>query len=118
VILTWDTDDCDIDLWVDDPNGEQAIYNHPRTFQGGRMSSDFTAGYGPEEFLLRDPKPGKYSVRINYYGDRRQTAIGPVTAQVRLITGFGTPAEKEQRLTLRLSESKETSEVGTIEIGN
>jgi hypothetical protein len=118
VILTWDTDDCDIDLWVDDPNGEQAIYNHPRTLQGGRMSRDFTGGYGPEEFLLRDPKPGKYTVRINYYGDRRQTAIGPVTAQVRLITGFGTPAEKEQRLTLRLSESKETSEVGTIEIGD
>ena len=116
VILTWDTDDCDIDLWVDDPNGEQAIYNHPRTLQGGRMSRDFTAGYGPEEFLLRDPKPGKYTVRINYYGDRRQTAFGPVTAQIRLITGFGTPAEKEQRLTLRLSESKETLDVGTIEI--
>jgi len=118
VILTWDTDNCDIDLWVDDPNGEQAIYNHPRTLQGGRMSRDFTGGYGPEEFLLRDPKPGHYTVRINYYGDRRQTAIGPVTAQVRLITGFGTPAEKEQRLTLRLSESKETSDVGTIEIGH
>ena len=117
VVLTWDTDACDIDLWVDDPTGERAIYSHPSTAQGGRMSRDFTAGYGPEEFLLRDPAPGKYTVRINYFGDRRQTTLGPVTAQIRLITGFGTPAEKEQRLTLRLSESKETLEVGTIQIG-
>ena len=116
-VLTWDADSCDIDLWLDDPNGERAMYNHPLTYQGGRMSRDFTGGYGPEEFLLRDPKPGKYTVRINYYGDRRQAALGPVTAQVRLITGFGTPAQKEQRLTVRLAAKQETLEIGTIEIG-
>ena len=117
VILTWDTNDCDIDLWVNDPNGEQAIYNHPRTTQGGRMSRDFTGGYGPEEFLLRNPKPGKYTVQINYFGDRRQTAIGPVTAQIRLITGFGTNAQSEKLLTMRLSEEKENLEVGEFVIG-
>lgn len=116
-VLTWDTDNSDVDLWVDDPNGEQAIYSHPRTAQGGRMSCDFTAGYGPEEFLLRDPKPGKYTVRINYYVDSRQTAFGPVTAQIRLITGFGTPKQREQLLTVRLSEEKENLEVGQITIG-
>ena len=117
MILTWDTNDCDIDLWVNDPNGEQAIYNHPRTTQGGRMSRDFTGGYGPEEFLLRNPKPGKYTVQINYFGDRRQTAIGPVTAQIRLITGFGTNAQSEKLLTMRLSEEKENLEVGEFVIG-
>lgn len=118
VILTWDADNCDIDLWVSDPNGEQAIYSHPRTYQGGRMSDDFTGGYGPEEFLLRNPKPGKYTVKINYFGDRRQTALGPVTAQVRLITGFGTRAQKEQLLTVRLKETEDTLEIGAIEIGD
>ncbi|MEO6992463.1 MAG: VIT domain-containing protein [Lacunisphaera sp.] len=117
VILTWDTDACDIDLWVNDPSGEQAIYSHPRTTQGGRMSRDFTNGYGPEEFLLRNPQPGKYVVRINYFGDHRQTALGPVTAQIRLITGFGTPAEKEQRVTMRLNDKDENLTVGEIEIG-
>jgi hypothetical protein len=117
VVLSWDSDACDIDLWVDDPNGERAIYSHPRTAQGGRMSRDFTQGYGPEEFLLKEPKPGKYTVHINYYGDGRQTELGPVTAQVRFITGFGTPAEQEKRLTVRLVEQKEDLIVGTIEIG-
>lgn len=117
VILTWDADNCDIDLWVDDPNGEKTYYGAPLSHQGGRMSQDFTGGYGPEEFLLREPKSGRYQVRINYFGDRRQTALGPVTAQVRLITGFGTPAEKEQRLTVRLEDNKETIDIGSIEIG-
>jgi hypothetical protein len=117
VVLSWDTDACDIDLWVDDPDGERAIYSHPFTTQGGRMSNDFTAGYGPEEFLIRNPKPGKYTIRINYYGDSRQTTLGPVTAQIRLITDFGTPAQKAKLLTMRLSEKKENLEVGQIEIG-
>jgi uncharacterized protein YfaP (DUF2135 family) len=95
-----------------------AIYNHPRTYQGGRMSRDFTGGYGPEEFMLRDPKAGTYSVKINYYGDSRQTALGPVTVQVRLITGFGTPQHKEQRLTVRLTDEKEALDIGSIKIGS
>lgn len=116
-VLSWDANDCDIDLWVVDPNDETAKYDHPLTYQGGRMSRDFTRGYGPEEFLLRKPKPGKYRVRLNYFGDARQTALGPVTAQVRLITGFGTPAEKEQVLTVRLTDKKEELDIGEIEIG-
>ncbi|MCL2022422.1 MAG: DUF2135 domain-containing protein [Betaproteobacteria bacterium] len=117
VILTWDADNCDIDMWVDDPNGERAMYSRPLTYQGGRMSRDFTGGYGPEVFLVRAPKPGKYTVRINYYGDSRQTALGPVTAQARLITGFGTKQEKEKLITVRLVDRKESLEIGSIEIG-
>ncbi|PTY06659.1 hypothetical protein DB347_11525 [Opitutaceae bacterium EW11] len=116
-VLTWDANDCDIDLWVTDPNGETAKYDFPLTHQGGMLSRDFTGGYGPEEFLLRQAKPGGYRVRINYYGDRRQTALGPVTAQVRLITGFGTPNQQEKRLTVRLKSRQETLDIGNVDIG-
>ena len=115
-ILTWDANDCDIDLWVTDPDGEVAMYNHPLTYQGGRMSRDFTQGYGPEEFMLRDPKPGVYRVQINYFGDSRQTALGPVTAQLRLISGFGTAKQTEKRLTVRLQDNKETLDIGSFEV--
>jgi tetratricopeptide (TPR) repeat protein len=115
-ILTWDADDCDIDLWVVDPSGETAKYDNPLTRQGGRMSRDFTAGYGPEEFIVRHPQAGTYQVKINYFGDRRQTALGPVTVQVRLLTDFGLPTQKEQRITVRLVDPKETLDIGSIEI--
>jgi Ca-activated chloride channel family protein len=114
VILTWDANECDIDLWVKDPNGEVALYSNPLTYQGGRMSHDFTNGYGPEEFMLRDPKPGVYQVQINYYGDRRQSGLGPVTAQVRLIADFGTSKQTEKRLTVRLQDNKETLDIGSF----
>lgn len=117
IVLTWDANDCDIDLWVDDPNGQTARYDYPLTYQGGLMSPDFTGGYGPEEYVLKKAKTGKYTARINYYGDRRQNAFGPVTAQVRFITGFGTSNQQEKRVTVRLKDKQETLEVGAVEVG-
>ncbi|MCL2162391.1 MAG: DUF2135 domain-containing protein [Betaproteobacteria bacterium] len=117
VVLTWDADNSDIDLWVVDPNGEHATHYQPPTYQGGRMSSNFAEGYGPEVFQVRTPKPGKYTVGVKYRGDSRQTALGPVTAQVRLITGFGTRQVKEKLITVRLVKSQESLEIGSIRIG-
>lgn len=116
VVLSWDSDACDIDLWVDDPSGERVMYSHPDSLQGGRISRDFTEGYGPEEFLLRNPQPGKYAVRIDYFGEDSVTALGPVTAQVLVITGFGTADEQEKRYTVILSKEKEQQLVATIDI--
>lgn len=116
VVLTWDADNTDIDLWVTDPNGEKAYYGHQLTYQGGRMSLDFTGRYGPEEFSLKRAKPGKYKVEAQYYGDRRQTVAGPATLQVKLSTRFGLPAQQERTVTLRLKDRSETVFVGEFEV--
>jgi hypothetical protein len=116
VVLTWDADDTDIDLWVTDPNREKAYYGHRLTYQGGRMSPDFTGGYGPEEFSLRSAKPGKYLVEVNFYGHRRQTVAGATTLQVKFVTGFGTPRQEEKLVTLRLRERKDIVAVGEFEV--
>ncbi|MBI3067568.1 MAG: DUF2135 domain-containing protein [Betaproteobacteria bacterium] len=116
VVLTWDADNTDIDLWVTDPNGEKAYYGHRLTYQGGRMSPDFTGGYGPEEFSLRNAKPGKYVVQVNFYGHQRQVVAGATTLQVRFITGFGTPRAQERIVTLRLRERREMVTVGEFEV--
>ena len=117
-VLTWDADNTDIDLWVTDPNGEKAFYGHRLTHQGGRMSADFTGGYGPEEFSLRSAKPGKYRIQAQFYGHRQQIVAGATTLQVRLATRFGTPAAKEQLITLRLKGGGETVFVGEFEVGD
>jgi len=116
VVLTWDADNTDIDLWVTDPNGEKAFYGHRLTYQGGRMSLDFTGGYGPEEYSLKRAKPGKYKVEAQYYGDRRQAVTGPTTLQVKLATRFGTAEQSEQSITLRLKGRQETVFVGEFEV--
>ena len=115
-VLTWDADNTDIDLWVTDPNGEKAYYGHRLTYQGGRMSLDFTGGYGPEEFSLKRARPGKYKVEAQYFGDRRQNVTGPTTLQVRLTTKFGLPEQREQIVTLRLKDRRESVLVGEFEV--
>ena len=53
VVLSWDTDNCDMDLWVTDPKDEKCYYQNTLTYLGGKISRDVTQGYGPEEFMLK-----------------------------------------------------------------
>ncbi|MEH6460829.1 VIT domain-containing protein [Chitinimonas sp. JJ19] len=115
-VLTWDADNSDMDLWVTDPNGEKCYYAHRLTYQGGRMSRDFTGGYGPEEFSLKQAKPGKYKIEANFYGQRQQVLSGETTLQLKLTTGFGKASAKEQMITLRLKGESETVFVGEFEV--
>lgn len=116
-VLSWDADNTDVDLWVTDPNGERAFYGNRLTYQGGRMSQDATGGYGPEEFSLRHAKPGVYRVEAQFYGHRQQIVATATTIQLVLSTGFGTPRQRDQRVTLRLTEPKDRVFVGEFEVG-
>lgn len=115
-VLTWDANDSDMDLWVTDPNNEKCFYGHQHTLQGGLMSRDFTQGYGPEEFSLRDAKQGKYKVEANFYGNRQQIVAGATTLQMKLTTAFGTKNAKNETITLRLKDKGETVFVGEFEV--
>ncbi len=115
VILTWDADLTDMDLWVTDPNGEKCFYGNNLTYIGAIMSRDFTRGYGPEEFLLKKAQPGKYTIEVNYYGNTQQVLAGATTIQVLLTTNFGTSKQKSQEITLRLKDKKEVINVGEFE---
>lgn len=111
-VLSWDADNSDMDLWVTDPNGERVYYGHKRSYQGGRISNDFTGGYGPEEFVLRTPMKGTYKIEANYFGDRRQVLAGETTLMLTFSTGYGTPSQRDQQVTLRLKDKRETIAVG------
>lgn len=115
VILNWDSDNCDMDLWVTDPNGEKCFYSHNRTKIGGRMSNDFTQGYGPEEFMLKNAISGKYKIQANYYGTRSQKILAPVTLKMQFFTGYGREEQKLKEVTLRLNKQKEVVKIAAIE---
>ncbi|HPH02910.1 MAG TPA: VIT domain-containing protein [Spirochaetota bacterium] len=116
VVLNWDADNCDMDLWVTDPNDEKCYYANKLTYQGGRMSMDFTRGYGPEEYLVRLAKSGKYKIEVNYYGNSQQTIAGATTVQLQLFLNWGRPNQQVKEITLRLKDNKEVIEVGTFAI--
>jgi Ca-activated chloride channel homolog len=115
-VLTWDADNTDIDLWIIDPNGERAFYGNSLTYQGGRLSRDFTGGYGPEEFSLRIAKPGTYKVMAQFYGHNQQVVAPATTLMLRLSTHFGTPSQKDSDIVLRLAGRGQEVTVGTFEV--
>ena len=115
IVLTWNTDDCDVDLWVTDPSGEKCYYGHKQTLAGGRMSRDFTRGYGPEEFCIKVAKSGTYKIEANYFGNHQQKVLQPVVVQAEVYTNFGRTDQKKQVLTLQLDDVKQTFLIGEVE---
>lgn len=116
VVLTWNTDDCDVDLWVTDPSKEKCYYGHKLTANGGRMSRDFTMGYGPEEFCIKKAPKGEYLIEANYFGSHQQKVLQPVIVQAEVYTNFGRPDQKCQILTLQLDDVKQTFKIGTVNL--
>ena len=115
VVLSWDTDNCDMDLWVTDPTNEKCYYSNFFTYLGGMISEDVTQGYGPEEFMLKKAPKGTYKIEVDYYGTRSQKQLMPVTLRITFYTHFGTDKEQKQETTVRLTNKKEVIEVGSFE---
>ncbi len=114
VVINWDTDACDIDLWVTDPRGEKCYYSNKLTAVGGRMSDDFTGGYGPEEFIIKKAIPGNYIIEANYFGNSSQSLTGATTIQVQMFTNYGRKSVKTQEITRRLETNKEVLKLATF----
>jgi tetratricopeptide (TPR) repeat protein len=118
VVLSWDADLTDVDLWVTEPNGEKCYYSHNRTRMGGRISCDFTQGYGPEEYVVRNGMSGAYQIQANYYGSSQQTLTGPATILATVFTNFGRPDEERRTHTVRVTEVKDVIDVGEVRLEN
>jgi tetratricopeptide (TPR) repeat protein len=116
VVLTWDTDQTDMDLWVVEPSGEKCFYSHATTTIGGRISKDFTGGYGPEEYTVRRALAGEYQIKANFYGSRAQQITGPTTVQAVVITDYGRPNEQRRALTIRLTSARDVVDIGAVSV--
>lgn len=114
IILTWNTDNSDIDLWVVDPNNEKCYYRNKKTKLCGWISDDITRGYGPEEFCLIDAINGDYKIYANYYGSTSQKKLQPVVVQATIYTNFGRPNQDMQIMTLQLENANDSYLIGTI----
>jgi hypothetical protein len=113
VIMNWNQMDVDLDLHVTEPNGEECYYSHTSTEAGGRFSKDFTRGYGPEQYLIRNAIKGKYKIKSNFFGETKLTENGPATVMVEIYT---TKAGKISRTlkTIQLGKIKENEILAEI----
>lgn len=112
IVIDWNKDETDIDLHVMEPGGEECYYSHKTTNSGGRISEDFTQGYGPEEYEIRKAQKGKYSIQVNYYGDRYQKKQVPSFIKLTIYKNFG---REDQTMTVQTLIMD--GQTGKIEIG-
>ena len=49
-----------------------------------------------------------------FFGSSAQQLTGAVTLQVEIFTNYGRPDEKKQTVTVRLTERKETIDIGEV----
>ncbi|MHA6575447.1 YfaP family protein [Pseudomonas yamanorum] len=102
VLLSWDSDNTDLDLHLITPDGAHIWYGDREAPNGAALDVDVTTGYGPEIFSMPAPIKGQYLVYVNYFGGGyrideggAEDAVQPLTtAQVTVITEEGTSNEK------------------------
>lgn len=116
IILNWNQMDTDIDLHIIEPTNEECYYAHKDTQIGARFSKDFTEGYGPEQYLLRNAVKGKYIIKTNYFGERALTENGPTTVMVEVYTRKGNGTIERKLQTIQLGKIKENQNLAEITI--
>jgi tetratricopeptide (TPR) repeat protein len=107
VVIDWNTGATDMDLWVDEPGGERAIFSHPRTAIGGRLSNDMTEGFGPEEYLLRRAVPGEYRISVNVFASDAINPNGTTVVTAHLLRNYGRANQQEESMELELAPDAE-----------
>ena len=133
VWLGWDTDKTDVDLHVHEPSGDCVYYGHKRGSAGSLLSRDFTQGYGPEVYLLKDVIPeeaaagmtrqsrgmvGEYQVSANYFASHQDSALTGATSAVVWTIAKKKDGKKDAMEFgfVRLDSHKQKTQVATIQI--
>ena len=117
IVMEWNTPRTDLDLWVEQPNGEDVGFSYRLARNGGQLTDDVTTGYGPEEFLLHAAGPGTYIIRAKTYATDRTNPNGPSSLAVRIIRNFGRANQSEELLDIEMDpDLNDRQQVGTIVI--
>ena len=114
VVIDWNSLETDLDLWIEEPSGEECGYSNKKTAIGGRFTADYRDGYGPEEYILKKAIPGRYFIKVDYFDHRMQKVSGPVTIQVSVYTHYGSSRQKVTRHMVQLKKTKELKIVGSF----
>jgi uncharacterized protein YfaP (DUF2135 family) len=114
VMITWNTDDSDVDLHVVEPSGEECYYGHRATRAGGRLTRDVTQGFGPEMYVLPRRSPGTFQIRAKYFASERNRATARTKVYATVIEGWGTKNERVTEKVVTLVEDKEMHDIATV----
>ncbi|KPH11086.1 VIT domain-containing protein [Chryseobacterium sp. ERMR1:04] len=117
VVINWNKDNTDIDLWVTDPNSERCMYSHKSTGIGGRLSDDFTGGFGPEQFLLKKAIKGKYKIETNFFNENQVSIAGPTAIMAEIFINYASGKQERKIVVFQNKNESDTGDRDGILIG-
>lgn len=117
VVINWNKDNTDIDLWVTDPQGERCMYSNNETKIGGRLSNDFTSGFGPEQFLLKKAVKGKYKIETNFFGENQVSVSGPTAIMAEIFINYATRKQERKIVVFQNKTEKNRGDKEGVLIG-
>lgn len=117
VVMEWTADAVDLDLHVLEPSGENVFYGNRTSHIGGRMTDDMTAGFGPEEYVIRRAPGGRFDVRSNLFASDRIDPNGKPRLRARLIRDFGRPDQREELVEFEMGQERRDTLIGSIRLG-
>ncbi|KAH3761323.1 hypothetical protein Pelo_6830 [Pelomyxa schiedti] len=114
-VLTWDTDLSDVELIITEPSGEKSNSFHNHSRFGGLLSRNFSRGYGPVEWMIKQAPPGDYSIDVRLY--HTPDPIGTVCASVVVMSDFDRPSQSTLgHVSVLLDKTNDTAHVGVIHV--
>ena len=116
VVITWNTDNSDVDLHVTEPTGEECYYQNKQTRIGGKLTTDVTQGYGPEMYTLARARSGAYEIRVKYFASVRNRATARTKVYATVYRHWGTARERSTQKVVTLTEGKQMHAIATVEI--
>ncbi|MET3538749.1 VIT domain-containing protein [Chryseobacterium limigenitum] len=117
VVINWNKDNTDIDLWVTDPNNERCMYSHKSTEIGGRLSDDFTGGFGPEQFLLKKAIKGKYKIETNFYNENQVSIAGATAIMAEVFINYASGKQERKIVVFQNKSEADTGNRDGVLIG-
>ncbi len=111
IVITWNTDNTDVDLHVREPNQEECYYGYMKTKNGGRLTNDAVQGFGPETYIMQNAPAGKYSLDIDYYNSSRVQTSAKSKILVTVYKNWGRSNEEmvQKIVELKRSDRKTTN---------
>ena len=113
VVLVWDSDKTDMDLWVTGPDDEKVYYGNRTGKAGGQLDIDVTDGYGPETFTHAAPQAGTWQIQVQNFNP----GPAPITTMRAYLVLFeGTDLEERYTWDIVSYRSGEVVNVGSFVI--
>lgn len=114
IMITWNTDNTDVDLHVLEPTGEECYYSNRETRNGGKITQDVTQGYGPEMYTISGGQKGNYQVRAHYFASDRNRMSARTKVYATIIEGWDTPRERVTEKVVTLELGKQVHEIANV----